>query len=33
MDTKKHNGWTNAFLEDVNWQEIADHMNQEYAMC
>jgi hypothetical protein len=26
-------GWANAFLEDVNWQEIADHMNQEYAMC
>mgnify|MGYP003123439096 CR=1 FL=1 len=22
-------GWANAFLEDVNWQEIADHMNEE----
>ena len=22
-------GWANAFLADVNWQEIADHMNDE----
>ncbi len=24
-------GWTNAFLEDVNWQEIADHLNDEVS--
>lgn len=22
-------GWANAFLMDVNWQEIADHLNDE----
>ena len=22
-------GWVNAFLADVNWQEIADHLNDE----
>jgi hypothetical protein len=22
-------GWANAFLADVNWQEIADHLNDE----
>ena len=24
-------GWANAFLGDVNWQEIADHLNDEVS--
>lgn len=25
-------GWANAFLEDVNWQEIADHLNDKASV-
>tara|TARA_B000000532_G_C18807325_1_gene379753 strand:- start:205 stop:516 length:312 start_codon:yes stop_codon:yes gene_type:complete len=26
-------GYAHAFLNDVNWYEIADHLREEYGLC